>query len=350
MLCSETGLTSSNMRGVDFLFAPYHNTGCHFVHWSLCYLSGQQTYYAQQQTQTLTAPTEILNRNNAHQHRLDIVNGHQHAIEYVTNSASVGTPKHVYLTPKLVHIIEKEFYNVNLVGLNSTQLDVLYQAQISDCDQLLKFVQQCHRLIFLDYDLRDIHNIIYNDRRPMDFDHTLLDSVEQKWNRHKSQFFSELDSNFDSNNIWDQREKLALMIKNFQSTNFKNLVDKKLPHLYYTTDDVWNDLPNVIAEIIDFVGLELDQSHIDSWKPVYWIWREKHDNFFSRQLDNIVSAIVNNNYMRLDRFRLNLLQEAMIQHKLMSEYNLNLKTWNLSQFPNNTQELHLLLEPNIHQL
>jgi len=54
--------------------------------------------------------------------------------------------------------------------------------------------------------------------------------------------------------------------------------------------------------------------------------------------------------MDLSRFELNLNQEASIQHVLIYKYDLNLKTWGLEKFPNNTKKLHELLEPNIHKI
>ena len=43
------------------------------------------------------------------------------------------------------------------------------------------------------------------------------------------------------------------------------------------------------------------------------------------------------------------LEQAFTQHKLICKHNLNLKTQQLETFTN-TQQLHNLLEPNIHTL
>ena len=45
---------------------------------------------------------------------------------------------------------------------------------------------------------------------------------------------------------------------------------------------------------------------------------------------------------------MDLWQEAIVQHILIYKYNLNLKNWQLKKFPDNTQDLHKLLETNIH--
>ena len=53
--------------------------------------------------------------------------------------------------------------------------------------------------------------------------------------------------------------------------------------------------------------------------------------------------------MDLTRFDLDVIQEAFIQRELIYKHNLNLKTFQLEKFIN-TQQLHNLLEPNIHPL
>jgi hypothetical protein len=54
--------------------------------------------------------------------------------------------------------------------------------------------------------------------------------------------------------------------------------------------------------------------------------------------------------MSLERFNLDFYKEVIIQNALLYKQNLNLKNWQLEKFPANTQDLHKLLEPNIHQL
>ena len=52
--------------------------------------------------------------------------------------------------------------------------------------------------------------------------------------------------------------------------------------------------------------------------------------------------------MDLTRFNLDIVRESTIQHVLIYKHGLTLKSWGLEKFPNNTQDLHLLLEPNIY--
>ena len=58
-----------------------------------------------------------------------------------------------------------------------------------------------------------------------------------------------------------------------------------------------------------------------------------------------MDAIVNNWHYEID---LTFEQEVIVQHCLIYQHGLNLKTWQLEQFPRNTRDLHRLLEPNTH--
>jgi hypothetical protein len=68
---------------------------------------------------------------------------------------------------------------------------------------------------------------------------------------------------------------------------------------------------------------------------------------FCYNYKHIVDSVVNNWYYQID---LTFEQEVVIQHCLIYQHNLNLKTWELTKFPSNTQDLHKLLEPNIHPI
>jgi len=92
--------------------------------------------------------------------------------------------------------------------------------------------------------------------------------------------------------------------------------------------------------------------------PCCWVANRYNHNsdWQKKQLDlldfcynqpHIVDAIVNNLYYEID---LTFDQEIIIQHCLIYQHGLNLKTWQLEKFPNNTQDLHKLLEPNIHSV
>jgi hypothetical protein len=209
-------------------------------------------------------------------------------------------------------------------------------------------------LIFIEFDRKDFLNIFYNNRYPVSFKDSNMEikktDLLSTW---EEQFFPDTHENFQCHNIWDAREKYAVITKPYDSYDpnlYAETIDKKLPHLYYTTDDIWNDFHHVVLEILDFLGLDLVQSRLQSWTHTYWNWRQVHDQFFSRNYYRILEAIVQGHDMSLERYNLNFEQEILIQAGLMRIHNLNLKTFQLVEFPKNTKDLHLLLEPNIHDL
>ena len=105
-----------------------------------------------------------------------------------------------------------------------------------------------------------------------------------------------------------------------------------------------------MLEILNFIGNNIDQSRWNSWMSVHNQWRQLHAQSFSRNFTEIINAIVNNQYMSLKRYDIDFYKEVLIQHTLIFQHNLNLKTWNLTKFPDNTQDIHALLEPNFHNL
>ena len=66
--------------------------------------------------------------------------------------------------------------------------------------------------------------------------------------------------------------------------------------------------------------------------------------------DEIMNAVLNGYTMDISSFNLDIMQEATIQHVLIYKYGLNLKTWELDVFPNNTKHIHELIEENIHPI
>jgi hypothetical protein len=55
-------------------------------------------------------------------------------------------------------------------------------------------------------------------------------------------------------------------------------------------------------------------------------------------------------YYDISDYNFEFYQEAIIQHIMIYKYGMNFKLWQLEKFPDNTQDLHKLLEPNIHKV
>jgi hypothetical protein len=106
-----------------------------------------------------------------------------------------------------------------------------------------------------------------------------------------------------------------------------------------------------MQDLFDYLEIKIDNERIVYWNTVYLSWRKIHYNRlnFLWCFDKIINYILNDYYMDLTRLKLDIIQEAYIQHELIYKHNLNLKTWQLEKFTN-TQQLHSLLELNTHPL
>lgn len=151
--------------------------------------------------------------------------------------------------------------------------------------------------------------------------------------------------------IWDERERQALDIRPFSSPidTRESMLPFEFPHIRITTSEFWNQGESVIKRVMSFCDLEIDQSRWDQWVNIYDTWKKVLEPrvSFCYRLPVILKCIVNNWYY--DIGELTFIQEVIIQHCLIYKHNLNLKTWQLDKFPQNTQDLYKLLEPNIHQ-
>lgn len=153
--------------------------------------------------------------------------------------------------------------------------------------------------------------------------------------------------NLGLDNLWDQRERRALDIRPFDIKNF----DVNLPTTALTINaqDLWHHGEVELIKIMDYCHLPVDSTRIDQWHSVYKSWQKIQLDalYFQNSYQDILKAIVNGYHLSID---LTFDQEIVIQHCLIYQYNLNLKTWGLEKFPNNTFKLHQLLEPNIHEV
>lgn len=353
MHCFEIG--QMNSTKFVFLFFPYHNTGGHFVIWSLYFLSGQ--------TQQLVGDNQIIHcvgkpdttAKNFHQQRVLMSRGFKDTKEKYSQAVNFNSELPVvcfYVNPLSMNQAVQELFAITIAESTDAQQQLAIDYVFEDTKKLVDWVQQHNLpLVQFEYQLTDLLNITYNDRYPVGVDGAGVGSIDASWEIYKKTFFAGIDDKFNDT-TWDKREKLALMFHNYtpNSLRYCSAINKKLPHLLYTTDDVWNDLSAVITEILNFINIPISPTQNEKWQLVYNNWRLKHDQYFSRHFDRIITAIVNNEYLSLERFNLDFYKEVIIQNALLYKHNLNLKNWQLEKFPANTQDLHKLLEPNIHQL
>jgi hypothetical protein len=332
----------------NLLFIPYHNTGGHFIDWSLYFVTGQQQYFKKNsQPDSIVQNSDVVVKN-WHYHQSVIIYGFDDLRTTLETLGDSNTNLYVTLLP-LVKAV-KLLFDIDLDSATSDQINSALSYVQQDLANMLQWTQNQGLIpVIFDYCKSDFLSIFYNDRYPMDWHYRPLNDSFQYQEMVQRSFFNETTARFGQE-IWDQREKASLMVVKPMDYQVHHLINYSLAHLYYTTDDVWNNMPNIVHEICTVLQLSIDPEKFSIWEKIYTQWRTVHDPYFARHFDRIIDSIVNGKYMRLDRFKLNFFKEVLIQNALITRHNLNLKTWNLVKFPNNTQELHSLLEPNIHVL
>jgi hypothetical protein len=153
------------------------------------------------------------------------------------------------------------------------------------------------------------------------------------------------------NNVWDQREFIALNFNFFEHNTILKYIDSSVPRYYVNPMALWTSFDQIIKDLFNYLELSIDNSRYQQWLEIYNQWKSIHHNsvMFVWHFSTIIDCILNNVDFDLKRFELDIVQQAAIQHFLIYNHNLNFKTWQLTEFTN-TKQLHNLLEPNIHDL
>lgn len=320
-----------------------------FLDWSVHFLTGQTQYFSSKQNQfiPLSQNPVDLSQQNAHGHLKNHPTGAEETKKYLDNSNSSTGLYSLYAFP--CHgskIIEK--YNIVPVKENFEQIK---QQELDDTTKMFSVLaehgsatihlagESTVPLYFLD--ARDTSIFMFKSGKP--------ESVSDLKNEFESIFFSDSVDQWNAiglTNRWDIRERNALNIRPLDPIHEYYLTD---PHLRIDCKEFWYNGVSVITRVMDYLKLRVVPDRFEKWKEIYHQWKEIHIGSmeFVHNCDHIVSAIVNNWDYAIN---LTFEQEVVIQHFLIYKHGLNLKTWQLEKFPNNTNQLHHLLEDNIHQI
>jgi hypothetical protein len=238
---------------------------------------------------------------------------------------------------------------VSLLGLELTQL------QDSSCwNMVMKYIADDYQQL-INYCCSHNVDTIYIDPDPdlnlyflSNRSDTVITDPSQEF---QNVFFSNSIAKWHNDNLssrWDHRERMALDLRPFDRVENHYQLNFFQPHLRINSSSLWNHGEDTIRSIMEYLNLKIDKNRWDAWLPIHQQWHNIQQQHleFAYKFDHIMDSIINNYHYVLGN--LSLLQEATIQHALIYQHNLNLKTWQLEKFPANTKDLHLLLEPNIH--
>lgn len=309
-----------------------------FLTWSLHYLAGHDTCYHAKTHQWVDVPSDPLTKKNSHNFRANQINSLESFNESYSALLNVATSE--------FHTIY--FHNFSLT-LESQDFDAQQAIAKLNSDQLIIIsLSPEHQLYQSSYNTRadkqsswvnPTVNLSNNQDILTDFiDFFLTDSIA-KWRQ------------LGLTNIWDQREFLALNLRPNNAYNIVCNVDLTQDHYRLDTSELWHTFDQTVSCMFDYLNLKINTIRWKNWTKVYYKWRQVHYQrmLFVWYFDKIINYIINGYSMDLTRFKLDLIQEAVIQHELIYKHSLNLKTWQLEKFTN-TKQLHNLLESNTHIL
>jgi hypothetical protein len=340
-------------------FLTGQNTGCTFLDWSVLYLSGQTQFYSFLDQGYIPLTHSPVTSLNAHGHKKNHLCGAKRNVEeiekFLNQQQGLLT---LYPWTLLVPDAAKQ-HGLDIESLILTQdiMNKLEDAMAQDLGNLWLHLDslQC-KIVYVDDD-PDLA-MAHLDRRSTDGGIKMSKksvTLQELDDEYQEIFYADSVKTWKElglTNIWDERERRALDFRqHFDYTQTRqHMIPFELPHLRITTAELWTQGEWVIKKVMDFCELEIDQSRWEHWVNVYRQWQMilQQKILFCYRLPTIIKSIVNNWYY--DIGELTFMQEVVVQHLLIYKHNLNLKTWELSKFPRNAQDLHKLLEPNTHSV
>lgn len=337
MPCSEIGQTNLNKK---FTVQAAYSLGATFLEWSTYFLSGQNKYFNTKHENWITLTDNPITAESAHGHDKNHPSGLDAVLTTIQRIEQESTGMFSFYPYCHEYNYWAEHLGYSLDSLNNDQWQQIYQLQLEELTEIAAAC--CHANYFPIYLHAD------EDCQP----YILQSRTQPLWLKEIAVF------NLGDNDIyakykhiktqWDLREQLALDIRPFEKPVLINYIDRTQPHLYINAWELWYNGYNILLGVLDALNLRLDHSRVESWLRIYQSWQsiQLSRSMPLRTIATIVDAIVNNHYYPLPQ--LNLIQEAIILHCLLYQHNLNLRNWQLTTFPNNTQLLYQLLEPNHH--
>jgi len=334
--------------------------GCTFLDWSILYLSGQNKVF---KVDTLewhdisANPLQSGAVSNAHGHRKNHYSGWQRNKDVVQSIHNNTTSGLISLYPIALHIDDCcRDLQLNILDLqqpSSMQQILAYQKQ--DYTNMLEWIAQDQQIpvIYVAFDttvkgylwsFRALDRMMTSSKKTTDINE-LEQEVQDVFFRASQQHWIDLGLT----EIWDIRERMALDMRPYDNHWSDDLL---LAHDHYWVhcQDLWFDTESTVRKIMAWLNLDIIEENVKRWLPIMRSWQQIHNNNlrFPRHLPKILKSIVHG--YKHDISQLTFKQEVIIQHCLIYQHGLNLKTWKLDKFPACASQLHLLLEPNFHPL
>ena len=324
-----------------FVTTSFASIGCTFVEWSINYLAGNDYYYK-------IWPSYLKNKN-----------GTANVIPLIDNPVSGKNahghnrnhPRGLEETKRVIGLLQQQ-----KSGLRSCYP---WSSDQQEHTQIINYcLEESIPVVFVTLPKHFVLFSFIGARSSVEWENGVprfgvpdLDKIKKM----TSNFFADSASKWESEEIWDLRELLALnLYKMFNATNYLTsmLEDVKDTNLHRVSGPLlWHAGEDLFPKIFCKLDLKLDEERFSKWKPVYNQWQavlRKQVIDFYYNLDFIVASIVHNLDLDLSQFNMSLTKEIVIQAELIKKHNLTIKGWGLEKFPGNATDLHKLLEESFY--
>lgn len=319
-----------------------HTVGGTFLAWSIHWLSGQKNYFStwkKSHVELLSNPVSNLNSHQFLANQALTLADLQNFLKVLPNTDL----QHIYF-----HQLGRTSKYSNNNILQDTKAAIELAANTVDKVIVVKKHRKYH-LYHCNLNWRtDVHTKLSDGSRYTTNNHSkILDD--------KIDFFFkdrlDLWQSMNLTAVWDKREFIALNFRPFEELYIEDCHAFDFEYYDLPAHVCWMTLDTHVEDLLKYCDLELDNTRFAHWLEVYNHWKKLHEDRikFAQSFDTIIDHILKGNNLDLNQYNLDLLREATIQHTLIYQHNLNLKTWQLEKF-SNTKQLHDLLEPNIHPI
>jgi hypothetical protein len=328
--------------------------GCTFVDWSIHFLSGKDQYYSFSQQRWIPLVSNPLTKHNAHVHDRNHPDGIEKLTRMMQQAKNMPDDALYSIYP---FTGESDHVRKKLkIDLEQHSEEEFYQIERNwHTDEFSKIFNLCAdnaKVIFI-HDNKSINWYRHFANARVVYNVTLDEKAEAAYRKQKF-YKKSIDqwADLGLENIWDVRERQALDSRplELRTSRIADRCDFSKPHFRASVCDLWHRGIPLFQRIMQYLDLPIDPDRLHKWIPIYHEWAQKPLALmqFGDGFDDTIKCIVNGWYKELPE--LTFEQEVIIQHALIYQHNLNLKTWQLEKFPSNTIDLHRLLEPNIHKL
>lgn len=147
---------------------------------------------------------------------------------------------------------------------------------------------------------------------------------------------------YDHLPVWDKREWLSL--KKIYYGSVTESFDFSLAHYPIDNLELVNTFDRSVYQLFDYLDLSIDNNRYKTWLKVWHKWRHFHYPRMQFVLNNniIIDYIINGKHMDLQRFNLDIMQEASIMFTLRQK-GYELAQYGVERF-NSTGQLHDILQ------